>query len=142
MDKKINNATEAREYLIQEMKKQLVGPQDGHFTEGVASFQFNPNNPERHKQEILTKSPRLTYTAGTLFPQQSTVLGDEPEESTEENFEEETDQSTTKQTSAAAIDDDDEQVTDNNFDIDLTNELRASAIGMSVLASSNHTIIV
>ena len=92
MDKKINSATESREYLIQEMKKQLVGPQDGHFTEGVASFQFNPNNPERHKQEILTKSPRLTYTAGTLFPQQSTVLGDEPEGSTEENFEEETDQ--------------------------------------------------
>ncbi len=142
MDKKINSATESREYLIQEMKKQLVGPQDGHFTEGVASFQFNPNNPERHKQEILTKSPRLTYTAGTLFPQESTVLSDEEEENIEENLEEETNQSTTKQTSAAAIDDDNEQVTDNNFDIDLTNELRASAIGMSVLASTNHPIIV
>ena len=142
MDKKINSATESREYLIQEMKKQLVGPQDGHFTEGVACFQFNPNNPERHKQEILTKSPRLTYTAGTLFPQQSTVLTDEEEENIEENFDEDTAQSTTKQTSAAAIDDDNEQVTDNNFDIDLTNELRASAIGMSVLASINHPIIV
>jgi len=142
MNKKIYNAAESREYLIQEMKRQLVGPQDGHFTEGVASFQFNPNNPERHKQEILTKSPRLTYTAGILFPQESKVLADEEEENIEENFEEDADQSKKEQTSASVLDDDNEQVTDNNFDIDLTNELRASAIGMSVLASINHPLIV
>ena len=143
MNKKINNAAEAREYLIQEMKKQLVGPQDGHFTKDIPSFQFNPANPERHKQEVLSKSPRNIYTAGILYPQKAKVVMDENEEGIDEDKSEDEDsQSLKRKNEAEEAEDDDEQTVDNNFDIDLTNELRASAMGMSVLASTNKSLIV
>ena len=44
MENNLKNADDARTYLIAELKKQLVGPQDGHFTDGIASFQFSPNS--------------------------------------------------------------------------------------------------
>ena len=34
--KKINNFLESREYLISQLKSQLIGPLDGHFTDGIA----------------------------------------------------------------------------------------------------------
>ena len=38
--------------------------------------------------------------------------------------------------------DDEEKTADNNFDLDLTNELRASAMGLSVLISTNKTVVI
>ena len=55
MINKIKDAVETREYLIQELKKQIIGPLDGHFTPGIASFQFTPENLSTHKQEVLSK---------------------------------------------------------------------------------------
>ena len=40
----------------------------------------------------------------------------------------------------ASQDDIEEEVSDNNFDLDLTNELRASAMGMTILISNDRPI--
>ena len=42
---KINSALEGREYLIDQLKKQLIGPLNEHFTSDCLVQQFNPNNP-------------------------------------------------------------------------------------------------
>ena len=86
MENNFNNADDTRSFLINELKKQLVGPQDGHFTSNIPSFQFSPNNSNNHKQEILPKNPRSIYTAGILFPQAAKVA--EEEEIDEYNEEE------------------------------------------------------
>ena len=62
MTKSINSASETREYLIQELKKQLVGP-------GMSSYEYYSQDKYDHSNEILDKSPRSVYTAGILFPQ-------------------------------------------------------------------------
>ena len=77
MENNFNNADDTRSFLINELKKQLVGPQDGHFTSNIPSFQFSPNNSNNHKQEILPKNPRSIYTAGILFPQAAKVAEEE-----------------------------------------------------------------
>ena len=66
---KIKNAIDAREYIIEELKKTFVGPGEGHYIKDIASFQINPKNPDRHKQEILDQSPKQTYLSGLLYPQ-------------------------------------------------------------------------
>ena len=62
MTKVIKSASETREYLIQELKKQLVGP-------GMSSYEYFSQDKYNHSNEILDKSPRSIYTAGILFPQ-------------------------------------------------------------------------
>ena len=62
MKKIITSASETREYLIQELKKQLVGP-------GMSSYEYYSKDKYNHSNEILDKSPRSVYTAGILFPQ-------------------------------------------------------------------------
>ena len=69
---KIKNAKEARDYLIDEIKRQIVGPGNGHFVKDICSFQFNPKNKNRHLQEILDESPSNLYMAGILYPQKTT----------------------------------------------------------------------
>ena len=78
---KINKASEARDYIIQEIKRNILGPGNGHFESSkkkwndnlaVASFQFNPNDKNRHKQEILEQNPTHFYLAGILYPQKQT----------------------------------------------------------------------
>ncbi len=145
MENNFKNADDARTYLIAELKKQLVGPQDGHFTDGIASFQFSPNNLNRHKQEILAKNPRSIYSAGILFPQSSKLSEEEEiDEFQEEEINlDETSSDNSKDNNVSSLDDEDsEKTTDNNFDLDLTNELRASAIGFSVVINVNQSYLV
>ena len=66
---KINSALEGREYLINQLKKQLTGPLNEHFTPDCLVQQFSPNNPNTHKQEITPVRPIDLYSAGILFPQ-------------------------------------------------------------------------
>lgn len=144
MLKKINNAIETREYLIEELKKQIIGPQDGHFTRGIASFQFSPNNPNTHKQEILAKSPRTIYTAGILYPQNSSVSVEDNEEESIEiiNDDEQLDNEKKEKSKDNGLELEVDQNSDNNFDLDLTNELRASAIGLSIIVSVKEDFII
>ena len=55
MTKVIKSASETREYLIQELKKQLVGP-------GMSSYEYFSQDKYNHSNEILDKSPRSAYT--------------------------------------------------------------------------------
>ena len=48
---KIKTASEAREYLIEELKKQLVGP-------GMSNYEDYSKKEHLDKIEILNKSPR------------------------------------------------------------------------------------
>ena len=41
---KIKTASEARDYIIQEVKREIVGPGNGHFRKDILSFQFNLEN--------------------------------------------------------------------------------------------------
>jgi len=141
---KIKAASEAREYIIEEIKRHIVGPGNGHFHNATASFQFNPKDKAKHRQEILEQSPSSLYLAGILYPQKQIkdVLENYENDLDEdlsveilkndnniniinkelieiENKEKEFDEST--------ID------IDTNRDIDLTNEYKQSAIGLSVL---------
>ena len=68
---KIKTASEARDYIIQEVKREIVGPGNGHFRKDILSFQFNPENLNKHKQEILDESPSSLYMAGILYPQKT-----------------------------------------------------------------------
>ena len=132
----MNNAAEAREYLIEELKKQLVGP-------GMSSYEYYSKEDHQDKYEILTKSPRKIYTAGVLFPQGEMASSEsdneyENEETSEENLSTEDN----KSKSNYLENDDEEKTADNNFDLDLTNELRASAMGLSVLISTNKPVVI
>ena len=68
---KINSALEGREYLIDQLRKQLTGPLNEHFTPDCLVQQFSPNNPNTHKQEITPVRPIDLYSAGILFPQKT-----------------------------------------------------------------------
>lgn len=138
--KKINNFLESREHLISQLKSQLIGPLDGHFTDGIAVSQYSPNDVSRHKQEILPSSPRQTYLAGVLYPQKSkfdTENQEEKDSDKSKDNNEETDLliDNKKEENIDYNENDDEVTSDNNLDLDLTNELRPSAISFSILAS-------
>jgi len=164
--KKISNTFQAREYLIKHLKKQIIGPLDGHFERNVPSFQFCPNDHARHKQEILTKSPRQIYTAGILYPQKnldnqnSNTTKDVDEEIENENPTEsenskedssmyeniEKDKLTEEKNQKEKEEEEEDRVEsespDNNHDVDLTNELRQSAIGISVVVNTEKSLVL
>lgn len=62
MSDDIKTALDTREYLIKEIKKQLVGP-------GMGNYENYSQKGYEEKYEVLNKSPRNIYTAGILFPQ-------------------------------------------------------------------------
>lgn len=146
--KKINNFFESREYLINQLKSQLIGPLDGHFTEGIAVSQHIPNDVSRHKQEILPNSPRQTYTAGILYPQKSKFGEENEEEKNLEDYSDDNDDldslsnNKKKEKDVSYVENDEETTSDNNTDLDLTNELRPSAISISILASIKHELLL
>ncbi len=152
---KIKNAIEAREYIIEELKRTFVGPGKGHFIKDIASFQFDPKNIDRHKQEILEQSPKQTYLSGLLYPQK---LNDDNFEQNNEDEEDENaqdninDENSTIEKNFSELDasqleinendvENDNQI-DNNRDIDLTNEYKQSAIGLSVLIKVPETLVI
>ena len=137
MKKIIKSASETREYLIQELKKQLVGP-------GMSSYEYYSKDKYNHSNEILDKSPRSVYTAGILFPQgEVNSYHFDEDDYKKENILDENNITETKNKSPKASQDDiEEEVSDNNFDLDLTNELRASAMGMTILISNDNPILI
>ena len=136
MTKVIKSASETREYLIQELKKQLVGP-------GMSSYEYFSQDKYNHSNEILDKSPRSIYTAGILFPQGevNSYHVDEDDYKKENTLDENNIPENKDNSPKASQDDIEEEVSDNNFDLDLTNELRASAMGMTILISNDRPII-
>ena len=139
---KINSALEGREYLIDQLKKQLIGPLNEHFTSDCLVQQFNPNNPNKHKQEITPKSPIKLYSAGILFPQKTDEEVTYQDESAEQNVEDDEEDSTindgtndeNKDLNETETEEENaEEPNDNNLEIDLTNESKPSAMGVSVL---------
>ena len=139
MGGKINSAIEARDYLIKELKKQLVGP-------GMSNYEFFSNKENKDKNEILNKSPRNIYTAGILFPQgekTSELTNEDKYENEEIDIEDEEKTTEHKSDRFKSINNDDEEkVADNNFDLDLSNESRASAMGLSILAYKDKSIVL
>lgn len=142
---KIKNAKEARDYLIDEIKRQIVGPGNGHFVKDICSFQFNPKNKNRHLQEILDESPSNLYMAGILYPQKTTFENienineiDEEDSLNDEEIIHDNERDLKKEETINIENkenefDDSKIDIDNNRDIDLTNDYKQSAIGLSAL---------
>jgi hypothetical protein len=148
---KINSALEGREYLIDQLKKQLIGPLNEHFTSDCLVQQFNPNNPNKHKQEITPKSPIKLYSAGILFPQKTDEEVTYQDESAEQNVEDDEEDSTindgtndeNKDLNETETEEENaEEPNDNNLEIDLTNESKPSAMGVSVLVEVPEKLII
>ena len=89
---KIKTASEARDYIIEEVKREIVGPGNGHFRKDILSFQFNPKDLSKHKQEILDESPSSLYMAGILYPQKTLIenIDENSEQDESENIYNET----------------------------------------------------
>ena len=140
INEKIKTASQSRDYLIQELKKQLVGP-------GMADHEEYSKDDFDQKYEFLNKSPRTIYSAGILFPQGDTnSSNNESDESQEENLgtinDEQSVEIENQNLNQNEYENIYEEVSDNNFDIDLTNELRASAMGLSILSSIDKPLII
>ena len=141
---KIKTASEARDYIIQEVKREIVGPGNGHFRKDILSFQFNPENLNKHKQEILDESPSSLYMAGILYPQKTLIENiddntelDELETPDVETLKRDNEEKENKPIHFNNIKENELDETkidiDNNRDIDLTNDYKQSAIGLSAL---------
>ena len=141
---KIKNASEARDYIIEEVKREIVGPGNGHFRKDILSFQFNPKDLSKHKQEILDESPSNLYMAGILYPQKTLIenIDENSEQDASENFDNETFNNDDEKKVKKSINfnnikenefDESKVDLDNNRDIDLTNDYKQSAIGLSAL---------
>lgn len=147
---KINSALDGREYLINQLKKQLIGPLNEHFTPDCLVQQFDPDNPNKHKQEITSVSPIKLYSAGILFPQISDEEVADTEDTEELNFEDNEEEENindklndeNKDLDATETEEDEEEPSDNNHEIDLTNELKPSAMGVSVLVEVPEKLII
>jgi hypothetical protein len=150
---KINSALEGREYLIDQLKKQLTGPLNEHFTSDCLVQQFSPNNPNTHKQEITPVRPIDLYSAGILFPQKTDdeindenkigePIDDEDEEDLDINDNSTDENKDLNESETEEEDENEEEPNDNNLEIDLTNELRPSAMGVSVLVKVPNKLII
>ena len=162
-ENKYLTSKDCSDFLSDEMKKELIGPSDGLFNRsqwkkkkdgveevGTPSLSFFPSDPNFHKQEVLINSPKYNYIAGILYPKETTY-----EETVDENFESEDEIVSEVEESASEknSDSNDEQNgnSENNFDhdtpdnedpIDLTNELKPSAMGLSVCMEIPQNLIV
>ena len=83
-DNKYLTAKDCSDFLYREMRKELIGPSDGLFNRpqwkkkkdeveevGTPSLSFFPSDPNLHKQEVLTNSPKYNYIAGILYPKET-----------------------------------------------------------------------
>jgi len=133
---------EVREFLIDQIQKQTIGPLNGHFYKDLPVFQFNPKEPNKHRQEIV-KDPRNLYLAGILYPQGQKNIDEKFEEDSNQNEEDLTLESDSKKNikDPDKSEGEDDSV-DNNHDIDLVNEMKPSAMGMSIQVSLEDTIVV
>ena len=98
MDNKDLKSKDCLNFLIDELKKELIGPSDGLFNRptykkeddgnykevGTPSLSVNFDNPNLHRQEVLVNSPKYNYIAGVLYPQKTSY-----EETTSEGLEDE-----------------------------------------------------
>ena len=137
MSDKINSTLDARDYLINELKKQLVGP-------GMSNYEYFSNKENDDKNEILNKSPRTIYTAGILFPQGEKNSDMAIEEEVQDDIEIDDDESSSEEKTdkfKSTNNNDEEKVSDNNFDIDLSNELRASSMGLTVVIYKDKPVV-
>ena len=141
---KIKSASDARDYIIDEVKREIVGPGNGHFRKDILSFQFNPKDLSKHKQEILDESPSSLYMAGILYPQKTLIENvdesldqEEIENSDNETLNLNNTKKDNKEINFNNIKEnefDEAKIDlDNNRDIDLTNDYKQSAIGLSAL---------
>ena len=103
-----------------------------------------------HKQEVLTNSPKYNYIAGILYPKKTQY-----DETIDENYktEEENDlveeiKEREKHKNEKNIQNDgsennfDHSIADNEDPIDLTNEIKPSAMGLSVYIETPESLII
>lgn len=164
MDNKDLKSKDCLNFLIDELKKELIGPSDGLFNRptykkeddgnykevGTPSLSVNFDNPNLHRQEVLVNSPKYNYIAGVLYPQktsyeETTSEGLEDEENITEDIDFLDDTKTEKnknQESEISENSFDHDQPDNDEPIDLTNELKPSAMGLSVSIKIPDNLIV
>ena len=133
---------EVREFLIDEIKKHTIGPLNGHFYKDIPVFQFNPKEPNKHRQEIV-KDPRNLYLAGILYPQGQKNIDEKFDEDLD-NTEEESSSDIQSQNRIKESDksEGEDDSVDNNNDIDLVNEMKPSAMGMSIQVLLEDSVVV
>ncbi len=160
---KYSAAKDCSNFLYDEMRKELIGPSDGLFNRpqwkkkkdeleiiNTPSLSFSPFDPNLHKQEVLTNSPKYNYIAGILYPKKTQY-----DETIDENYktEEENDlveeiKESEKHKNEKNIQNDgsennfDHSIADNEDPIDLTNEIKPSAMGLSVYIETPESLII
>ena len=121
------NALDANHFLTDEITKNLLGPTED--------------------REILPQSPKQSYLAGVLYPQKATndeIIDDEDEDTslvvdTHEIKKFETNKNVDSIPSGENYDLD---TADNEKNLDLTNELKPSAMGISVCINLPEVLVI
>jgi len=140
--KKFNNQKECRDFIFDELQKELIGPYENIFhppgkdwNNLTPSASINYQDQDQHRQEVLSQSPKFNYIAGVLYPKKSKKdeIVDESENLEEEQDDTDQDENFDKNKSSATIENekDEELTSDNENIIDLTNEMQPSAMGLS-----------
>ena len=104
---------------------------------GTPSLSFFPSDPNLHKQEVLTNSPKYNYIAGILYPKETQyeeTIGEnskteEENELVEEKTEEKSNKGKKKIQKDLSQNNFEHDIADNEDPIDLTNEIKPSAMG-------------
>ena len=140
--KKFNNQSECRDFIFEELQKELIGPHENIFhppgkdwNNRTPSASINYQDQDQHRQEVLSQSPKFNYIAGVLYPKKSekVEIVDESENVEEEQDDINQDEhlDINKSNDSVENKDDEELTSDNENIIDLTNEMQPSAMGLS-----------
>lgn len=142
--KKFSNQKECRDFIFEELKKELIGPYGNIFHPSgkdwnnlTPSTSIDFQDSSKHQQEVLSQSPKFNYIAGVLYPRKSSkeelVEEDNSDKEDESGSNNELDNFDNKDADSLNIENDNEEdhSSDNENIIDLTNEMQPSAMGLT-----------
>ena len=121
------NSLDANHFLTEEITKNLLGPSED--------------------REILSQSPKQSYLAGVLYPQKATndeIIDDEEEDTSlvEETYQAKKFETNNNVDMTSSGENYDLDSADNEKNLDLTNELKPSAMGISVCINLPEVLVV
>ncbi|MGB3367318.1 MAG: hypothetical protein WBA54_07510, partial [Acidaminobacteraceae bacterium] len=119
----INDKVEVRERILDELKKELLGP-------GSEGFSENEN------EEVIWESPSKRYSTGILYPINTTIIQDEKTDDKEyENLEIETEENKIFVDNTKG----EEPIIDSNIDeaLTFTNQFKPSSMGLTFFVKGN-----
>lgn len=142
INKKFNNQKECRDFILEELQKELIGPHENIFyppgkdwNNLTPTSSVNFLDHSKHKEEVLSQSPKFNYIAGVLYPKKCSKDELMDEDDTFNDIDDDTNNEIVQENIEININDDDDEneelLSDNENIIDLTNEMQPSAMGLS-----------